>query len=53
MDITVGLRSPKSGTICTLAASFNNHGPIISDYRFIAVRARYHAQLILNISCCE
>ena len=38
MDITVGLRSPKTGTICSLAASFNNHGPIISDWRFIAVR---------------
>jgi 2-hydroxy-4-carboxymuconate semialdehyde hemiacetal dehydrogenase len=36
MDITCGLRSPKTGVICSLAASFNNHGPIISEYRFIA-----------------
>ena len=35
MDITVGLRSPRTGAICSLAASFNNHGPITSEYRFI------------------
>lgn len=28
MDITVALRSPRTGVICSLAASFNNHGPI-------------------------
>eukprot|EP01052_Picozoa_sp_SAG31_P013532 SAG31_NODE_815_length_11876_cov_2.189182_11_plen_205_part_00 len=35
MDITVCLRSAKTGTICSLVASFNHHGPIKSVYKFI------------------
>lgn len=50
MDITVGLRSPKTGAICSLAASFNNHGPIISDWRFIAVRVLNRSFPVLLLS---
>ena len=39
MDITVGLRSPNTGVVCSLAASFNNHGGIVSEYRFIGEEA--------------
>ena len=38
MDITIGMRS-EDGCLVSSAQSFNNHGPISSDYRFIGEEA--------------
>ena len=38
MDITIGMRSD-SGCLITSANSFNNHGPITANYRFIGEEA--------------
>lgn len=35
MDLTVGMRSRKTGAIATIAHSFNNHGEIQTPMRFI------------------
>ena len=38
MDITIGMRS-RTGCLITSANSFNNHGPITANYRFIGEEA--------------
>ncbi len=38
MDITIGMRS-QAGCLVTSANSFNNHGPITANYRFIGEEA--------------
>ncbi len=40
MDITIGMRS-KSGCLVSSANSFNNHGSITSNYRFIGEEATF------------
>ena len=38
MDLTIGMRA-HSGALVSAAQSFNNHGPIQSEYRFIGEEA--------------
>lgn len=40
MDITIGMRT-RSGCLISSANSFNNHGPITSNYRFIGEEATF------------
>ena len=40
MDISIGMRS-SSGCLVTSGMSFNNHGPIAGDYRFIGEENTY------------
>ena len=44
MDMTVGLRAPKSGALCTLALSFNNNGPLGTFFRYICDNGTYIAR---------
>ena len=44
MDMTIGLRAPKSGALCTLALSFNNNGPLGTFFRYIGDTATYIAR---------
>ena len=41
MDLTVGMKSPKTGAIATIAHSFNNHGEIQTPMRFIGEEETY------------
>lgn len=41
MDLTIGLKSQKTGAIATIAHSFNNHGEIQTPMRFIAEEETY------------
>ena len=41
MDLTVGMKSPSTGTIATIAHSFNNHGEIQTPMRFIGEEETY------------
>lgn len=43
MDMTVGLATP-SGSLCTLALSFNNDGPLGTTFRYICDRGTYLAR---------
>ena len=43
MDMTIGLKS-KSGAICTLSLSFNNDGPLGTDFRYICDNGTYIAR---------
>ena len=44
MDMTVALRAPKSGALCTLSLSFNNNGPLGTFFRYICDNATYIAR---------
>ncbi len=44
MDMTVALRAPKSGALCTLALSFNNTGPLGTFFRYICDNGTYIAR---------
>ena len=44
MDMTIGLRAPKSGALCTLALSFNNNGPLGTFFRYICDNGTYIAR---------
>jgi 2-hydroxy-4-carboxymuconate semialdehyde hemiacetal dehydrogenase len=44
MDMTVGLRTPQSGALCTLALSFNNDGPLGTFFRYICDNGTYIAR---------
>ncbi len=44
MDMTVGLRAPKTGALCTLALSFNNNGPLGTFFRYICDNGTYIAR---------
>lgn len=44
MDMTIGLRAPKSGALCTLALSFNNNGPLGTFFRYICDNRTYIAR---------
>ncbi len=41
MDLTIGMKSPRTGAIATIAHSFNNHGEIQTPMRFIGEEATY------------
>lgn len=41
MDLSIGLKSAKSGAIATIAHSFNNHGEIQTPIRFIGEEETY------------
>jgi 2-hydroxy-4-carboxymuconate semialdehyde hemiacetal dehydrogenase len=41
MDLTIAMKSKKTGTIATIAHSFNNHGPIRVPVRFIGEEETY------------
>ena len=41
MDLSVAMKSPKTGAIVTIAHSFNNHGEIQTPMRFIGEEATY------------
>ena len=41
MDLTIGLKSRKTGAIATIAHSFNNHGPIMTPIRIVAEEETY------------
>lgn len=41
MDLTVAMKSPKTGAIVTIAHSFNNHGEIQTPMRFIGEEETY------------
>lgn len=43
MDISIGMRSRKRGTLLTLAMSFNNKGPFGGFYRYIGEEDTYRA----------
>jgi 2-hydroxy-4-carboxymuconate semialdehyde hemiacetal dehydrogenase len=43
MDMTIGLQTP-SGTLCSLALSFNNDGPLGSFFRYIGDSGTYIAR---------
>ncbi len=42
MDMSIGLKSP-GGALCTLALSFNNDGPLGTDFRYICDHGTYIA----------
>ena len=44
MDMTVALRAKESGALCTLALSFNNHGPLGTFFRYICDNGTYIAR---------
>ena len=44
MDMTVALRAPKSGALCTLSLSFNNNGPLGTFFRYICDNGTYIAR---------
>ncbi len=44
MDMTIGLRAPTSGALCTLALSFNNNGPLGTFFRYICDNGTYIAR---------
>ena len=44
MDMTIGLRSPTTGALCTLAMSFNNNGPLGTFFRYICDNGTYIAR---------
>ena len=35
MDMSIGLKAPQSGALCTLSLSFNNDGPLGTFFRYI------------------
>lgn len=41
MDLTIGMKSKKTGVIATIAHSFNNHGEIQTPMRFIGEEETY------------
>jgi 2-hydroxy-4-carboxymuconate semialdehyde hemiacetal dehydrogenase len=41
MDLSIGIKSPKTGVITTIAHSFNNHGEIQTPMRFIGEEETY------------
>lgn len=43
MDMSIGLTAP-SGAVCTLALSFNNHGPFGTSFRYICDQDTYVAR---------
>lgn len=43
MDMSIGLKSA-SGALCTLALSFNNDGPLGTDFRYICDKGTYIAR---------
>jgi 2-hydroxy-4-carboxymuconate semialdehyde hemiacetal dehydrogenase len=43
MDMSVGMKVP-GGAICTLALSFNNHGPLGTFFRYICDNGTYIAR---------
>jgi 2-hydroxy-4-carboxymuconate semialdehyde hemiacetal dehydrogenase len=47
MDLSIGLKSHKTGAIATIAHSFNNHGPIMTPIRIIAEEETYTWQAML------
>jgi 2-hydroxy-4-carboxymuconate semialdehyde hemiacetal dehydrogenase len=44
MDMTIGLRSQRTGALCTLALSFNNDGPLGTFFRYICDNGTYIAR---------
>ena len=44
MDMTVGMKAPGSGALCTLALSFNNDGPLGTFFRYICDNGTYIAR---------
>jgi 2-hydroxy-4-carboxymuconate semialdehyde hemiacetal dehydrogenase len=44
MDMSIQLKVPKSGAICTLSLSFNNDGPLGTFFRYICDNATYVAR---------
>lgn len=42
MDMSIALKVP-SGALCTLSLSFNNNGPLGSDFRYICDNGTFHA----------
>jgi 2-hydroxy-4-carboxymuconate semialdehyde hemiacetal dehydrogenase len=44
MDMTIGLRAPMSGALCSLALSFNNNGPLGTFFRYICDNGTYIAR---------
>lgn len=43
MDMSIGMKVP-SGAVCTLALSFNNHGPLGTFFRYICDNGTYIAR---------
>lgn len=43
MDMSIGLKTP-SGALCTLTLSFNNDGPLGTDFRYICDNGTYIAR---------
>jgi 2-hydroxy-4-carboxymuconate semialdehyde hemiacetal dehydrogenase len=43
MDLSITMKSPRQGTLVTLALSFNNKGPFGGFYRYIGEEDTYHA----------
>jgi 2-hydroxy-4-carboxymuconate semialdehyde hemiacetal dehydrogenase len=41
MDLTIGMRSKKKGTVISMALSFNNKGPFGGFYRYIGEEETY------------
>ena len=44
MDMSIQMKVPKSGAICTLSLSFNNDGPLGTFFRYICDNATYIAR---------
>lgn len=44
MDMSIGLKAPASGALCTLALSFNNKGPLGTFFRYICDNGTYIAR---------
>jgi 2-hydroxy-4-carboxymuconate semialdehyde hemiacetal dehydrogenase len=44
MDMSIGLKAPASGALCTLALSFNNKGPFGTFFRYICDNGTYIAR---------
>ena len=44
MDMSIGLKAPTSGALCTLALSFNNKGPLGTFFRYICDTGTYIAR---------
>jgi 2-hydroxy-4-carboxymuconate semialdehyde hemiacetal dehydrogenase len=44
MDMSIGMKAPTSGAICTLSLSFNNDGPFGTFFRYICDNGTFIAR---------